>query len=84
MKIYYNDRLIGEVEQDMHAAQLFMSKYLEDHNICTKPCYWRWVGLDNNKTMIDFGSWSKFFYVDCSCELLFKNDKTRNLPTDKE
>lgn len=84
MKVYYNDRLIGDIEQDMHAAQLLMSKYLKDHHICTNSNYWRFIGLDNNKTMIDFGSWSKFFYIDCPYELLFKDDKTRNLPTNKE
>ena len=83
MNIYYNDNLIGSCSDDMNEATEIMRDFLNKKDVNHTESYWRWVGLDDNRTMIDFGSWSNFFYVDCPCELLFGHDKTRTLPTDK-
>lgn len=83
MNIYYNDRKIGKSDKDIHVAMKVMRDFLKSKNIETDN-YWRWVELDNGRTMIDYGSWSNFFYIDCPYSKLIENDKTRNLPTDKE
>ena len=84
MNIYFNKKLIGESEPDINAATKIMRNYLKDNSVKYVGDYWRWVGLKDNKTMIDFGSWTDFFYVDCSSEILFKrDDEKRNLREDK-
>lgn len=83
MKVYYNDRCIGEAEESLESIEGLMKYFLKTKGINSDECYWRWVELDNGRTMIDYGSWSNFFYVDCVCNQFF-NDKTRNLPTNKE
>lgn len=84
MNIYFNKRLIGESKPDINAATKIMRNYLKDNAVKYVDGYWRWVGLTDNETMIDFGSWTDFFYVDCSAEILFKRDEEkRNLRKDK-
>lgn len=70
MNIYYNDRLIGTSEKDIKEVQKIVDKFLEEKGIHSG--YMRYVGLDNNKLMIDYGSWSNFFYVDCPYKELLK------------
>lgn len=44
-----------------------INKYLEE-NKYSHSGYDRIVGLSNKETMIDFGSWTEFFYIDASFE----------------
>lgn len=83
MNIYYNDNLIGLCSDDINEATKIMRDFLNKKHVNYTESYWRWVGLDDNRTMVDFGSWDNFFYVDCPSELLFKHDKTRSLPVNK-
>ena len=41
-------------------------KYLKKHH--RHADYARIVGLEDNQTMIDFGSWSEFFFINTSFE----------------
>lgn len=42
-----------------------VNKYLEDNNYKSGG-YDRIVGLSDKEIMIDFGSWTKFFFIDAS------------------
>lgn len=55
MNVYYNDRLVKSGLNDMHEIHMFIADYLDKKNIKSDG-YWRWVGLDNDMTMVDFGS----------------------------
>ena len=44
-----------------------INKYLENNNYRSDG-YRRTVGLSDKETMIDFGSWTKFFFIDASFE----------------
>ena len=78
MNVYYNDRLVKSGLNDIHEIHMFIADYLDKKNIKSDD-YWRWVGLDNDMTMVDFGSWRDFFYIDCPSETLLQNDKKRDL-----
>lgn len=70
MNIYYNERLIGTSEKDIKEAGKIIDKFLKEKGIISD--YMRYVGLDNGQLMVDYGSWSNFFYIDCPFEELFK------------
>ena len=65
MKLYFEnsqgkERLIAECETVKDVGKE-IQKFLDDHNY--KSYYWRSWG-DEERVMIDVGSWSEFFLVD--------------------
>lgn len=82
MKLYHNEKLIKDIE-DISSLYEVISNFLKSKGI-KNDYYLRFVELENGRTMIDYGSWSNFFFIDCSYSEILKNDKTRNLPTHKD
>lgn len=78
MKVYFNEKLVGDCK-DVESLDNMIADFLKKKNIISY--YQRYVGLDNGKTMIDYGSWSNFFFIDCDIETLLKHEQTRDLPT---
>ena len=52
-------RIIGDAETIKECHQIIM-KFLDDHNY---KSYYQRMWIENNKVMIDGGSWSEFFWI---------------------
>ena len=52
-------RIIGEADTIKECHQIIM-KFLDDHNY---KSYYQRIGIENNKVIIDVGSWSEFFWI---------------------
>lgn len=59
--LYFNDELI---EKNVNKIDIMkkIDNYIEEHRL-PKPPYMRFVGLEKHKTMIDYGSYTNFFYA---------------------
>lgn len=60
IKSYYNDIILGGFDT-IEKAMISITKHLKKNNI--KNTYYRiWVDL-NHTIVIDYGSWSNFYYI---------------------
>ena len=52
-------RIIGEADTIKECHQIIM-KFLDNHNY---KSYYQRIWIENNKVIIDVGSWSEFFWI---------------------
>jgi hypothetical protein len=60
-KLYHQDQLLFEANRRSK-----VEKYMQEHlrNVLgLKTYYQRWVDIEENKTMIDYGSHTQFYYI---------------------
>lgn len=67
MKLYFNDRLIAKDLKNLEEIESVMDDFMKKSHINSSG-YIRWVGLNNKRTMVDYGSYTNFFYVDADID----------------
>jgi hypothetical protein len=60
-KLYHQDQFLFEANRKSK-----VEKYMQEHlrNVLGfKTYYQRWIELEDNKIMIDYGSYTQFYYI---------------------